>query len=94
MSAKIEIYTKLYCVYCQRAKELLRIKGVPYIEHDITNDQHKAAEMLQRGPLQTVPAVFINDAPIGSCKELFDLDEKGTLDLLLGMTPASASPSV
>lgn len=94
MSAKIEIYTKGYCVYCQRAKELLRIKGVPYVEHDITNDPHKAAEMLQRGQQHTVPGIFINDALIGGCRELFDLDEKGALDPLLRMPPVSASPSL
>ncbi len=48
MSIKIEIYTKLYCAYCDRAKELLRIKGVNFVEYDITDDQHKAAEMQQR----------------------------------------------
>ena len=45
MSIKIEIYTKVYCAYCERAKELLRIKGVNFVEHDITDDRLKAAEM-------------------------------------------------
>jgi glutaredoxin 3 len=85
MNVKIEIYTKLYCIYCQRAKELLRIKGVDFIEYDITDDQLKAAEMQQRNPRQTVPEIFINDAPIGGCSELFDLDERGALNPLLGL---------
>lgn len=83
MSIKIEIYTKLYCAYCDRAKELLRIKGVNFIEYDITDDQLKAAEMQQRAQSRQVPGIFINDTPIGGCLELFDLNEKGDLDTLL-----------
>ena len=29
MAAKVEIYTKMYCGYCHRAKRLLESKGVP-----------------------------------------------------------------
>jgi len=92
MSVKIEIYTKIYCAYCQRAKELLRIKGVSFVEYDITDDQFKAAEMQQRSLRQTIPGIFINDTPIGGCTELFDLDERGALDPLLGLnlTPGEA----
>lgn len=86
MNAKIEIYTKLYCAYCQRAKELLRIKGVTFVEYDITNDQFRAAEMQKRSWQQRVPGIFINDALIGGCSELFDLNERGDLDTLLGLT--------
>lgn len=85
MSAKIEIYTKVYCAYCQRAKELLRIKGIPFVEYDITDNQIKASEMQRRSRLQTMPGIFINDNPIGGCNELFDLDERGDLDFLLGL---------
>ncbi|MGK2943644.1 MAG: glutaredoxin 3 [Desulfuromonadales bacterium] len=85
MSMKIEVYTKLYCAYCQRAKELLRIKGMNFIEYDITDDQLKAAEMQLRSQSQTVPGIFINDTLIGGCRELFDLDERGELDALLGL---------
>ena len=85
MSVKIEIYTKIYCAYCQRAKELLRIKGMDFVEYDITDNQHRAVEMQRRSQQQTMPGIFINDTPIGGCTELFDLDEQGDLDSLLGI---------
>ena len=91
MSVKIEIYTKVYCAYCQRAKELLRIKGMDFVEYDITDDQHRAVEMQQRSQKQTIPGIFINDAPIGGCPELFDLDERGVLDALLGLTAGAVA---
>ena len=89
MSVKIEIYTKLYCAYCQRAKEMLRIKGIAFVEYDITNDQGRAEELLQRSWQQTMPGIFIDDIPIGGCDELFDLDEQGALDTLLGFVTLS-----
>lgn len=83
MSVKIEIYTRFCCAYCQRAKELLRIKGVTFVEYDITDDQLRAVEMRERSQQQQTPGIFINDTLIGSCSELFALDERGDLDAML-----------
>lgn len=85
MNCKVEIYTRDYCIHCQRAKELLRIKGIDFVEHDITDDAVKAAEMQQRSQQHPIPGIFINDALIGGCTELFELDERGELDTLLGL---------
>lgn len=85
MNSQIEIYTKSLCTHCQRAKDLLRIKGVFFIEYDITTDVEKAGEMHRRSARQTVPGIFINDVSIGGCAELFDLDEQGKLNQLLGL---------
>lgn len=83
MSSPVEIYTKAYCPYCLRAKELLRIKGVPFVEYAIDHDATLTAEMLQRSGRETVPEIFIANRCIGGCAELFDLDESGELDRLL-----------
>jgi len=83
----VEIYTKSYCPYCSRAKELLRIKEVPYTEYDITDDLPRAKEMRRRSGRETVPEIFIDGKLIGGCSELFDLDEGGELDRLLGLKP-------
>jgi len=85
----IEIYTKNYCAYCRRAKELLRIKGVDYIEYEVTDDPAKEEEMRQRSGRRTVPEIFIDNRLIGGCDELFTLDERGELDPLLQPDPAS-----
>ena len=92
MDAKVELYTKAYCPYCHRAKELLNIKGVDFIEYEISNDPAKAAEMVQRTAGRTVPQVLIDDRPVGGCSELFELDENGALDRLLqGNSPPPES---
>ncbi len=83
----VEIYTKAYCPYCERAKELLRIKGAAFVEYPIDNDPHRVEEMLRRGADRTVPEIFIADRLIGGCAELFELDENGRLDQLLATNP-------
>lgn len=86
MSFKIEIYTRKNCAYCQRTKDLLHIKGVEFIEHDITDNADMAEQMRSRSGHQTVPEVFVDNVLVGGCPELFELDEKGLLDKVLGVS--------
>ena len=83
MHLPVEIYTRLTCPFCQRAKELLRIKGVTFIEYRIDDDTGRAAELVERGGGPVVPGIFIADRCIGGCNDLFELDERGELDRLL-----------
>lgn len=82
--AKVEIYTKAFCPYCTRAKNLLTAKGADYEEYDITMGGPKRAEMLERAPGRTtVPQVFIDGKHIGGSDDLAALDRQGGLDPLL-----------
>ncbi len=81
---RIEIYTKLLCPYCARAKALLQSKGAAYEEFDITMGGEKRAEMLARSNGRTtVPQIFIDGRHIGGSDDLIALDEAGGLDPLL-----------
>jgi len=83
---KVEIYTKIYCGFCYRAKHLLESKGVEFTEYDISLGGEKRAEMLARRPgASTVPQIFINDVAIGGSDDLARLDREGKLDGLLGL---------
>ncbi|RIV90672.1 glutaredoxin 3 [Aurantiacibacter xanthus] len=83
---RVEIYTKAYCGYCHRAKQLLDSKGVAYEEYDITMGGEKRKEMLERKPdAQTVPQIFIDDQAIGGSDDLAALEAAGKLDALLGL---------
>ena len=83
---RVEIYTKLYCGYCYRAKRLLAKKGVDFIEYDITLGGPKKAEMLERKPdAFTVPQIFVDGQAIGGSDDLARLDREGKLDSLLGL---------
>jgi len=82
---KVEIYTKMFCPYCVRAKRLLGEKGVSFEEHDITLGGPQRAEMIQRAQGRTtVPQIFIGDAHVGGSDDLAALERAGKLDPLLG----------
>lgn len=86
MAAKVEIYTKMFCGYCHRAKRLLDGKGVAYTEYDITMDSAKRDEMRGRKPdARTVPQIFIDDRAVGGSDDLAALERDGKLDALLGL---------
>ncbi len=83
---KVEIYTKIYCGYCYRAKRLLESKGVDFVEYDITLGGEDKAAMLARKPdAYTVPQIFIDDRPVGGSDDIARLDREGKLDAMLGL---------
>ncbi len=82
----IEIYTKMTCPYCARAKALLKAKGAEFQEYDITMGGPKRAEMLERANGRTtVPQIFIDGRHIGGSDDLAALDKAGGLDPLLSV---------
>jgi len=81
---KVEIYTKMFCPYCVRAKRLLDEKGVDFEEHDITLGGPKRAEMIQRADGRTtVPQIFIGGTHVGGSDDLAALERQGKLDPML-----------
>ena len=81
---RVEIYTKMFCPYCTRAKRLLSDKGVAFEEYDITLGGARRDEMLGRANGRfTVPQIFINDHHVGGSDDLYALEASGRLDPLL-----------
>jgi len=82
--AKVELYTTTACPFCVRAKALLKHKGVPFTEIDVTDDPELRAKMVEMaGGRRTVPEIFINGKIIGGYDELRALEDEGSLDPLL-----------
>ncbi len=83
--AKIEIYYKPTCPFCQRAKALFDSKSVAIDNYvNIMLKPKKRTEMIERsGGRQTVPQIFINGQHIGGCDDLYALEAQGKLDELL-----------
>ena len=81
---KVEIYSKMFCPYCVRAKRLLDEKGVDFEEYDITLGGPKRAEMIQRAHGRTtVPQIFIDGVHVGGSDDLAALERQGRLDPML-----------
>ncbi|MEP7239840.1 MAG: glutaredoxin 3 [Devosia sp.] len=82
--SKVQVYGTDWCPYCDAAKSLLESKGVAYEEIDVTDDEARRAEMIQRAHgRRTVPQIFIGDVHVGGYTDLSALDRRGQLDPLL-----------
>jgi glutaredoxin 3 len=80
----VEIYTKITCPYCWRAKHLLSSKGIRFTEIGVDWGGEVRQVMIQRaGGRTTVPQIFIGEHHIGGCDDLVALERSGELDRLL-----------
>lgn len=76
----VKMYTTQVCPYCQRAKMLLKQRGVSAIEEiriDLQPDQRD--HMMAITGRRTVPQIFIGDTHVGGCDDLMALDKQGQL---------------
>ena len=80
----VKMYTTQVCPYCQRAKALLRQRGVAQIEEiRVDLDPAQRLTMMEITGRRTVPQIFIGDTHVGGCDDLVALDQRGALLPLL-----------
>jgi glutaredoxin 3 len=79
----ITVYVTGWCPYCQRAKSLLATKNLVFDEINVDDDAKFRQEMIERSGRRTVPQVFIGEAHVGGCDDLFALEGSGELDRLI-----------
>lgn len=80
----VKMYTTLVCPYCQRAKALLKQRGVELIEEiRIDLDPAQRNHMMDITGRRTVPQIFIGNTHVGGCDDLIALDHQGGLMPLL-----------
>jgi glutaredoxin 3 len=85
----VRMYTTQVCPFCQRAKALLKQRGVAAIEEiRIDLDPEQREQMMQITGRRTVPQIFIGDTHVGGCDDLIALDQQGGLLPLLQATAA------
>ena len=80
----VRMYTTQVCPFCQRAKALLKQRGVAAIEEiRIDLDAVQRDKMIETTGRRTVPQIFIGETHVGGCDDLMALDQKGGLMPLL-----------
>ena len=87
MPKPVRIYTTTYCTFCRLAKGLLRERGIPFDDLDVTDDDEARRWLVGATGRRTVPQIFIDGKPIGGYEELRSLDEAGLLAARIGGTP-------
>jgi glutaredoxin 3 len=76
----VRVYSTLVCPYCIRAKMLLRERGIPFEEIDVTGQRDQRAWLVEVTGRRTVPQIFLGDEAIGGFQELRALARSGALD--------------
>jgi len=89
--ANVQVYSKNDCGFCDRAKKLLRDKGVEFEEINVSLDPARQQEMIRRTGRQTLPQIFIAGTHVGGSDELRALDASGRLDELLAAAGAGGT---
>lgn len=83
---KIEVFTTSTCPYCVKAKKLLQMLNLEYIEHEVDDDFDGMCEELSTTfgkQVQTVPQIIINGHYVGGYSDLEALHKNGKLSSLL-----------
>lgn len=70
------VYTMDYCPYCERAKSLLKQRGIAYQEVRVAmDDDAKWDELYQTSGMRTMPQIFHGERLIGGYTELAEQDQ-------------------
>jgi len=78
---RVEVYHKTWCSYSRAALALLEEKGARFEDIDVTEDEIREREMIERAHVTSVPQIFVDGESVG---DLAALDAHGLLVGLLG----------
>lgn len=81
----ITLYTKDYCPYCVKAKNLLSSLGATYEEIDITHDIDTLISIAKKSGMRTVPQIFVDDVCLGGFDSINAMNNEGKLIAKLGL---------
>ena len=83
---QVVVYSTRSCPFCTRAIDLLEDKGVGFTEYRIDENPELRVEMESRSQRTSVPQIFIGDVHVGGCDDMYELEDQGKLDSLIGLT--------
>ena len=72
---EVVVYSTPTCSWCKKTKDYLTQKGISYIEYDVSKDQDKAKEMVDKSKQMGVPVTTIDDQVVVG----FDQNQLDTL---------------
>lgn len=85
-SSEVRMYATRFCPFCIRARQLLQAKGVEFIEIAVDGNPALRTEMEASSGRHTVPQIWIGSQHVGGFDDLWLLEQRGELDVLLGAT--------
>jgi len=62
MAKKVTVYSTPTCPFCIRAKQFLKENNIQYVDIDVSSDQAKAQEMIEKSGQMGVPVIDVEGA--------------------------------
>lgn len=63
---KVTIYSTPTCHFCHAAKEFFKKNNIAFTDYDVSTDQAKRAEMIEKSGQMGVPVIFVdNEMTVG-----------------------------
>ncbi len=93
MKDAVVVFSKSWCPFCVKAKNLLKSKGVPFKAYELDGMPDGSAiqgALSSKTKQSTVPNIFIGGKHVGGCDDLHAASKSGKLTTYL----ASAGISV
>ncbi|MEK2646224.1 glutaredoxin [Bdellovibrio sp. BCCA] len=81
--AKVVMYKKNPCPYCDRAANFFENNGIAYESIDLTDKPEEIDRIKAETGWRTVPIILINDKLIGGYTDLKALADEGKLQEML-----------
>lgn len=81
--AKVLMYKKNPCPYCDRAASFLEERDIPFDVIDLTGKPEEIERIKNETGWRTVPIILINGKLVGGYTDLKDLDDEGKLEEML-----------
>ena len=57
---KVIVYSTLTCPYCHHAKDFLKEHKIPFEDVDVSKNQERAQEMIEKSGQMGVPVIDVN----------------------------------
>jgi glutaredoxin 3 len=75
---KVEIYSTPTCHFCHMAKDFFAANNIAFTDYDVSTDETRRAEVVERSGQMGVPVIFIDDQMVigfdeGKIKEYLGL---------------------
>jgi len=80
--SKVIIFSKSYCPFCNKVKDLFNTLGISYVALEldlISNGAEIQAALLEKSGQKTVPNTYINGVHLGGASDTFSKHEAGEL---------------
>jgi len=57
----VTIYSLPTCHFCHEAKAFLTEKNIPFTDYDVSSDQSRKNEMIEKSGQMSVPVIFVDN---------------------------------